>query len=53
MYLNDIASVLIVFGAYFAVLAFGLSCSWLASHRRQRRDRQSVGASDAGGCKAQ
>lgn len=35
MKLNDLTSILIALAAYFAVLAFGLACSWLASRRRR------------------
>jgi hypothetical protein len=49
MYFNGLTSVLAVLGAYFAVLAFGVSCAWLAGHRRRRRDLRSVGVSDSGG----
>jgi hypothetical protein len=37
MQLNDLASILLAFVIYVAVLVFGLACSWIASRRRALR----------------
>jgi ABC-type Fe3+ transport system permease subunit len=35
MELNDLFSILIALGVYFAVLAFGVWCAWLTDRRRR------------------